>query len=46
MKNRIRVMVVEDNPDYRDVISLALEDEADIQEKTVGRPVRQRQRQR
>ena len=31
MKNRIRVMLIEDNPDYREVISLALEDEIDIE---------------
>lgn len=31
MKKRIRVMLVEDNPEYREVISLALEDEADIE---------------
>ena len=31
MKNKIRVMVVEDNPRYREVIALALKQEADIQ---------------
>ena len=30
MKRAIRIMLVEDNPEYRDVISLALEDEPDI----------------
>jgi DNA-binding NarL/FixJ family response regulator len=30
MKRKIRVMLVEDNPEYREVISLALEDENDI----------------
>ena len=30
MKRRIRVMLVEDNPEYRKVIDLALEDEAGI----------------
>ena len=31
MKNKIRVMVVEDNPRYREVIALALKQEPDIQ---------------
>jgi DNA-binding NarL/FixJ family response regulator len=31
MKSKIKVMLVEDNPEYREVISLALEDEADIE---------------
>ncbi|MDF7808628.1 response regulator transcription factor [Pontiellaceae bacterium B12219] len=31
MKHKIRVMLVEDNPEYRDVIDLALEDENDIE---------------
>ncbi|MDF7826812.1 response regulator transcription factor [Pontiellaceae bacterium B12227] len=30
MKQKIAVMLVEDNPEYREVINLALEDEADI----------------
>jgi len=31
MKNRIRVMVVEDNPRYREVITLALKEEAEFE---------------
>ena len=31
MKNKIRVMVVEDNPRYREVIALALKQEPDIE---------------
>ena len=31
MKRKIRVMLVEDNPEYREVIKLALEDENDIE---------------
>jgi DNA-binding NarL/FixJ family response regulator len=31
MSSKIRVMLVEDNPEYRDVIALALEDEKDIE---------------
>ncbi|EMI43286.1 response regulator [Rhodopirellula sp. SWK7] len=31
MNNRIRVMLVEDHPEYREVIQLALEDEPDIE---------------
>jgi DNA-binding NarL/FixJ family response regulator len=31
MKRRINVMLVEDNPEYREVIALALEDEPDIE---------------
>ncbi|MDF7800426.1 response regulator transcription factor [Pontiellaceae bacterium B1224] len=31
MKRKIRVMLVEDNPEYRNVIDLALEDEKDIE---------------
>ncbi|WP_372796614.1 response regulator transcription factor, partial [Pontiella sp.] len=30
MKQKIKVMLVEDNPEYREVINLALEDEPDI----------------
>ena len=30
MKNKIRVMVVEDNPRYREVIALALKQDPDI----------------
>ena len=31
MKGKIRVMLIEDNPEYREVIKLALEDENDIE---------------
>jgi len=31
MKTKIRVMMVEDNPDYGDAIRIALETEADIE---------------
>jgi DNA-binding NarL/FixJ family response regulator len=31
MKSKIKVMLVEDNPEYREVINLALDDEADIE---------------
>lgn len=31
MKRKIKVMLVEDNPEYREVIDLALEDETDIE---------------
>ena len=31
MKSKIKVMLVEDNPEYREVIDLALEDEKDIE---------------